>query len=226
MRAPRPLPALLFAAAALTGGCQNGEFLYGSLASDVQRLTGFGDEAPATPPELPAAAGEAPPIILGFEAIRVALPYAGDSGGSATYVSPDGIELAVRDGYVVRITGLGVEVPGTYMAADSPLYGELGAAAVRGETADRVVEYWKDRRKIRDKYRCTLSATARPGGGTVVDEACKRYFDPYGFTNRYWLTAQGEKECSRQWLNPDLAPLQIFATEQQALTLDLTKDGC
>lgn len=208
-------------------GCSNGEFLYGKALGDLSTIAGV--DTRFSPKEEPKAATElppGPPLIVGFEAIRVALPYAGESGASKTYTSPDGVDMAMTGTFVTRATGLGIDMQANYLPADSAWFSGLSDAAKAGATSDRVVEYWEKNRMKRDKYSCALSETPRPNGGSVIDETCKRYFEPVSFTNRYWLTADNAVECSRQWINPKLSPLQFFSTEQQALTLDLTEGGC
>ncbi len=210
--------------------CSNGKFTYGKALGDVSKLTGFttGYEEidPAFSEGTVTKAPEGPPLIVGFEAIRVAIPLAEKSGVSKTYASPDGVVIAMNSGFVTRATGLGIDMNGSYLRADSPWFNGLDKAATEGLSADRVIEYWENSRLKRDKYRCGLKVTPREGGGSLIDETCKRYFDPEGFVNRYWIKADSTIECSRQWIHPKLSPLQFFSTEQQALTLDLTKNGC
>lgn len=210
--------------------CSNGEFLYGKALGDVSKLTGFSTGYEELDPSLSEVAvtkaPAGPPLIVGFEAIRVAIPLAGASGESQTYAAPDGVVIAMNRGFVTRATGLGVDLNGSYLPANSAWFGGMAQAAKNGETSDRVIEYWEQSRLKRDKFRCSLTATPREGGGTLVDESCKRYFEPETFVNRYWVKADDTIECSRQWINPKLSPLQFFSTEQQALTLDLTKNGC
>lgn len=211
-------------------GCTNGKFTYGKALGDVAGLTGVTTGYEEVDPSLAeVAVTKAPtgaPLIVGFEAVRVAIPLAGASGESQTYAAPDGVVVAMNNGFVTRATGLGVDMNGSYLPADSPWFDGLGKAAESGLTSDRVIEYWEKNRLKRDKFRCTLTATPRKSGGSLIDESCKRYFEPEAFVNRYWLKADDSIECSRQWIHPKLSPLQFFSTEQQALTLDLTKNGC
>jgi len=211
--------------------CSNGKFSYGRALGDISGLTGVETgfeekEAAAVIPAALTAAAEGPPLIVGFKAIRVALPLAGQSGPSKTYTSPDGVVIAMNNGFVTRATGLGIDLNGGYLPADSPWWTGLNEAASSGANSERVIEYWQRGRIKRDKFRCTLSANSREGGGSIIDETCKRYFEPFSFENRYWLKADGSIECSRQWIHPELDPLQFFGTEQQATTLDLTKNDC
>jgi len=210
--------------------CSNGNFIYGKALGDVSKLTGVTtgyEELDPTLSEVAVTKAPAgPPLIVGFEAIRVAIPLAGASGESQTYAAPDGVVIAMNRGFVTRVTGLGVDMNGSYLPADSAWFGGMEKATRDGAASDRVIEYWQKSRLKRDKFRCTLTSTPREGGGSLVDESCKRYFEPETFVNRYWVKADDTIECSRQWINPKLAPLQFFSTEQQALTLDLTKNGC
>lgn len=211
--------------------CSNGEFTFGKALGDLSRVTGVktGLEPEAESAVAPAAltaAAEGPPLIVGFKAIRVAIPLAGKSGPSKTYASPDGVVIAMNDGFVTRATGLGIDLRGSYLPADSLWFNGLKEAAEISGTSDRVIEYWEQGRTKRDKFRCSLSSSPRTNGGTVVDEVCKRYFEAFEFKNRYWLATDGSIECSLQWIHPKLDSLQFFGTEQQATTLDLTKNGC
>jgi len=225
------IPALAAAVCMLAlAACSNGKFKYGKALGDISGFTGVetGLEEVDTAAAQAAltAAAKGPPLIVGFKAIRVAIPLAGQSGPSQTYASPDGVVIAMNAGFVTRATGLGLDLNGSYLPADSPWWDGLEKAAANGASSDRVIEYWEAGRAKRDKFRCTLNATQRDGGGAVVDETCKRYFEPFSFVNRYWLKADNSIECSRQWVHPKLDPLQFFGTEQQAITLDLTKGGC
>ena len=211
--------------------CSNGKFIYGKALGDISKITGVetGLEDTIAPVATPAAltgVAEGPPLIVGFEAIRVAIPLAGESGVSKTYASPDGVVIAMNKGFVTRTTGLGVDLNGSYMRANSPWFDGLEEAAQNGSIAERVIEYWELGRSKRDKFSCALKTSARAGAGVLVDETCSRYFSSFEFKNRYWIDAAGEIECSRQWIHPKLAPLQFFRTEQQATTLDLTTGGC
>lgn len=206
--------------------CSNGEFAYSSGWEDFKTITGYGTPDAEQAAEQQASQASGAPLIVGFEAIRVALPYAGDSDGSKTYSSRDGVTIAMNSGIVTRATGLGIDMNGTYMSVDNPFLGNLVKAAQSGNSSDKVVEYWEQRRLKRDTFRCKFSIQPRKDGGSVIDEACKRYFEPTGFVNRYWIDAEDRIECSRQWIHPSLSPLQFFSTVQQALELDLTKNGC
>jgi len=211
--------------------CSNGKFAFGDALGDFSRVTGVktGLEAAAESNVVPAALtapAEGPPLIVGFKAIRVAIPIAGQSGPSQTYASPDGVVIAMNSGFVTRATGLGIDLRGSYLPANSPWFGGLDSAVQNGDTTDRVIEYWEKGRTKRDKFHCSLKELSRESGGALVDEVCKRYFDDYEFNNRYWLAEDGSIECSRQWIHPKLDPLQFFRTEQQATTLDLVKGGC
>jgi len=225
--------SVIAAAACLVGlsACSNGKFKFGQALGDVSRITGVetGFEEKTASNIAPAAltaADEGPPLIVGFKAIRVAIPLAGKSGPSKTYASPDGVVIAVNSGFVTRATGLGIDLRGSYLPVDSPWFDRLDSAADNNRTTERVIEYWEDGRSKRDKFQCTLTKAPREAGGTIVDETCKRFFEEFEFKNRYWLAANGSIECSRQWIHPKLDPLQFFGTEQQATTLDLTENGC
>lgn len=211
--------------------CSNGKFTFGNALGDISRVTGVKTgleeetESSVVPASLTATA-EGPPLIVGFKDIRVALPLVGRSGSSKIYTSPDGVVIAMNNGFVARATGLGIDLSGSYFEAHSPWLSGLKAAATEGSTTDRVIEYWEQGRVKRDKFHCTLSETPRETGGKIVDETCKRYFEDFSFVNRYWLRENGRFECSRQWIHPKLDPLQFFRTEQQATTLDLIDGGC
>lgn len=224
----RIIPAL--AATLALAACSNGEFIYGKALGDLSQVTGITtgyEESDAVTTEIAAKpAGEEAPLIVGFQAIRVAIPFVGTSGDSKTYVSPDGVVLAMNQDFVARATGIGVDLNGMYLPADSPWLSGLPEAAAAGARTDRVLEYWELGRLVRAKYDCGLDARPRAGGGLVIDETCKRYFEPDAFVNRYWTRADGSVECSRQAISQRLPPLQFFATEQQAVTLDLMTQAC
>jgi len=211
--------------------CSNGKFTFGTALGDISRVTGVKtgleeeSELSVEPAALTATA-EGAPLIVGFKTIRVAIPLAGQSGPSKTYASPDGVVIAMNNGFVTRATGLGIDLRGSYLPENSPWFNGLKNAAQNGELSDRVIEYWEQGRTKRDKFQCALTEVPQEGSGSIVDETCKRYFEQFRFTNRYWLAADGSIECSRQWIHPKLAPLQFFRTEQQATTLDLTNNGC
>jgi len=180
---------------ALTG-CSNGDFIYGKALGDVANLTGVStgleEIDTATPEVAVTAAPEGPPLIVGFKEIRVAIPLAGKSGESLTYAAPDGVVLlSMNNGFVTRVIGLGTDMNGSYLPADSAWYTGLSTAAADGATTDRVIEYWEDHRIKRDKFRCKLTSSVREGGGELIDETCKRYFEPENFVNRYWVRADG-----------------------------------
>ena len=211
--------------------CSNGKFTFGNALGDISRVTGVktGLEEETGSNVAPAAltgVAEGPPLIVGFKAIRVAIPLAGQSGPSKTYASPDGVVIAMNNGFVTRATGLGIDLRGSYLPAGSPWFDGMDSAVKSGAMTDRVIEYWEQGRTKRDKFQCSLNALPRESAGIVVDETCKRYFEDYEFRNRYWLAADGSIECSRQWIHPKLDPLQFFKTEQQATTLDLVEGGC
>lgn len=207
------------------GGCRNGDLAVGSALPDLSTMTGFGADA-ADLPDRPIPAEPGPPLLVGFQAIRVAIPYAGDSGVSKTYISDDGVTIAMNNGFVARVIGLGIDLNAAYLPKDSPWFGGLIRAAKAGASEDRIYEYWEKRVIKRDKFRCTLEMQDRPGGGAIIDETCKLYFEPDSFTNRYWVTSDDQIECSRQRVHPIIPPLQFFRTEQQAATLDLIEQGC
>jgi hypothetical protein len=210
--------------------CSNGDFIYGKALGDLASFTGITtglEEVDPNTAEIAVTPADAePPLVVGFEAIRVAIPFAGASGPSKTYVSPDNVVIAMNGPFVTRATGIGADLNGGYLPAGSPWFGNLAAAADEGASSDRVLEYWELGRLTRAKFRCDLSTAPRADGGQVIEEYCKRYFEPEEFTNRYWTRADGSVECSLQQFHPQLSQLQFFATEQQALTLNLTEQGC
>jgi len=210
--------------------CSNGKFIYGKALGDISSLTGVTTGLEEVDPTLNevavTAAAKGPPLIVGFNAIRVAIPLAGASGESLTYAAPDGVVIAMNKGFVTRTSGLGTDLNGAYLPANSPLFAGLGKAAAENAQIDRIFEYWEKSRVKHDSFRCSLKAKPRENGGSIIDETCKRFFKDEGFTNRYWTKADDTIECSRQWIHPKLAPLQFFETEQQALSLDLTESGC
>jgi len=84
--------------------CSNGKFSFGDALGDISRVTGVktgleaeteSTESNVAPASLTSAA-EGPPLIVGFKAIRVAIPLAGKSGLSKVYASPDGVVIVMN----------------------------------------------------------------------------------------------------------------------------------
>ena len=101
--------------------CSNGKFQYAKALGDISGITGvktgYEEVDTAAAQAALTAAAKGPPLIVGFKAIRVAIPLAGQSGPSQTYASPDGVVIAMNAGFVTRVTGLGtVEIQDSYFA--------------------------------------------------------------------------------------------------------------
>ncbi len=215
----------------ILSACSNGDFIYGKALGDISQITGVSTGLEPKEDTLPrgiaaTAAASGPPLIVGFNDIRVAIPLVAESGQSLTYVAPDGFVISMNKGFVTRTSGLGTDLNGVYLPADTPIFAGLNKAAKDELTIERIYEYWEKSRIKQDTVRCEFTSRPRKNGGAVIDEICSRYFEDKAFTNRYWTKADDTIECSRQWIHPKLAPLQFFSTDQQALTLDLTQNGC
>ncbi len=213
--------ALAFAIAGLAA-CTNGKFDSNPVFDYGLEYVGLGKKA--APVEETASVG--PPLIVGYQAIRVAIPGVGPRGQSNYFIAPDGVEIAMNGLFAVRVIGLGLDLEGMYLPADSPYTGDFVAAARANESSQRVVEFWKKGRISRESLRCDLSFETRTDGKNIINERCKKYFDDFSFNNRYWLDEKDEIICSSQWFHPDADVLQFFKTPQQALAIDLRTQDC
>jgi len=214
--------AIAALALAALAACENGRFMSNPILDFGLERVGLGRGAAKAPVEVPSVG---PPLIVGYNDIRVALPGVGERGPSRYYVASDGVEVGMNDGLVTRVIGLGLDLQGMYFAPDSPYLGNL-VAAVRAQTVDeRVADYYVKGRIVHDTYRCALSYAPGEGDKGVITEECRRFFGTSGFRNTYWT--EGDRVvCSLQWFHPEADMLQFFETEQQAVSLDLRKQGC
>ncbi len=206
---------------AALAACTNGKFNSNPIFDYGLRKVGLAKE-PA-PPEAKPSIG--PPLIVGYKDIRVAIPGVGNRGKSAYFVAPDGVEIAMNNGFVTRVIGLGIDLEGMYLPVESPyIVGFVQGARERAVT-DRVAEYYRKGRISRDSYKCALSYEESGEGKGLIKERCRRYFGDTGFENVYWV--EGDRIiCSKQWFHPKGDFLQFFETAAQATTLDLRKQGC
>ncbi len=202
--------------------CTNGQFNSNPVFDYGLKLAGLGKKPEAA--EVAPSVG--PPLIVGYKEIRVAIPGVGPRGRSDYFVAPDGVEIAMNGIFPVRVIGLGLDLEGMYLPADSPYVGDFVAAARANASSQRVFEYWRKGRISRESLRCDLSLQTLANGKNIINERCKKFFDDLGFSNRYWLDENDEIICSRQWFHPDADVLQFFKTSQQALSIDLRKDDC
>jgi len=214
-----------FAALAVTAlaACENGRFKSNPAFDYGLDLAGLGREEIAAP--VVAAPSVGAPLIVGYNAVRVAIPSVGNRGQSRYFVAPDGVEIATNNGMVTRVIGLGLDLQGMFLATDSPYLGNLVAAARRGATAERVADYYRKGEILHDTYRCALSYAPGAGKKGIVIERCRRFFGSSGFQNTYW-TEDDRIVCSIQWFHPDADMLQFFETAEQAQSLDLRQQGC
>ena len=203
--------------------CENGRIADSPALNLALDYVGLGaKDNEETPPEIPTSTF--PPLLVGLKAIRVSLPHAGTQGVVERYVAPDGVELALVNGFVTRAIGIGVNLEGMYLPADSPyLAADFPAAALAAGEAERVVEIWREQERVRQTFLCRFDPN---DDGTIITETCRLYFDNFTFTNRYWLDADGAVTCSAQWFHPDASFLQFFSTVEQATSLDLAKQDC
>lgn len=212
--------AILFALAALAA-CTDGEFSGGPAVDLGLDLVGLGEEE-AQPPAPALSIGA--PLIVGYNAIRVALPGTGTSGQSQTFAAPDGAQIAMNSGHVTRVIGLGVDLQGMFLPV-TPYAKGFVRAAQEGAITERVADYFKEGRIVHDIFRCSLVYVPSEGAKGVITEQCRRFFGGPGFRNTYW-TEENRIICSLQWFHPEADFLQFFETEQQAQTLDLNRQGC
>lgn len=220
----RIVPALgAFALLAGLSACTNGKFNGGPVVDAGLDLFGYGKTAEPAPEE--AAPSIGPPLIVGYRTTRVAIPSVGARGQSRYFVAPDGVEIAMNQGFVTRVVGLGVNLEGMFLPAESPYLNDFVDSARKGEVTDRTADYYRKGRILHDHFRCALTYVPREGTKGIVNEQCRRFFGGPGFRNTYW-TDGGSIVCSLQWFHPDADPLQFFQTAQQAQSLDLTKQGC
>jgi len=202
--------------------CSNGEFDSNPVIDLGLDYLGYG-EKPAPLPDPKPSIG--PPLLVGYQAVRVAIPGVGKRGQSQYYVAPDGVEIAMNNGFVTRVFGLGVNLEGMYLPVDGPYLNDFVGAARERAVTQRVAEYYRKGRITRDSYRCDLSFDGGETDKGLIKERCSRFFGDSGFTNRYWVEG-GRVICSIQWFHPDGGRLQFFDTAAQAQTLDLRKQGC
>jgi len=214
--------ALAAIAIAALAACENGRFRSNPLLDFGLQAVGLGRGAAEAPVEQPSVG---PPLIVGYNDIRVGIPGTGARGESLYYVASDGVEIAMNSGNVTRVIGLGLDLQGMYLAPDSPYLGNLVAAARERTVAERVADYYVKGRIVHDTYRCGLSYAPGAGNRGVVTEQCRRFFGTSGFQNTYWVE-NDRIVCSLQWFHPDADMLQFFETAEQAKTLDLRRQGC
>lgn len=223
MKHPMRVAAMTLLVAVLAG-CANGKFQSNVLLDAALSRVGLGGKAAAAA-AAPAGEPKGPPLIAGYKEIRVAVPFDSDRGLSKFYVSPDGVSIAMLNGFVTRVVGIGVDLQGAFLDANGIYLGDFVAAARAGGEGERIAEYWEKGRIRRDNYRCTLAIAALEGGKEVIDETCKRYFGEDSFTNRYWVE-NDSIVCSRQWFHPKGDVMQFFTTAEQAVSIDLRTGNC
>jgi hypothetical protein len=222
-KGPSALRMLALAGVALgtLAACTNGKFNSNPLFDLGLRAVGLADTPAA--PEARESIG--PPLIVGYNDIRVAIPGVGDRGQSAYFIAPDGVEIAMNGKFVTRVIGLGIDLEGMYLPIDSPYVGDFIDAARNRDVTSRVAEYYRKGRVTRDSYKCALTVMKEDGDKGVISERCRRFFDDEGFENRYWFD-EGRIICSVQWFHPQGDVLQFFETAAQATSLDLRRQGC
>jgi len=221
---PRGTHRVAIAALALAAlaACENGRFRSNVLLDFGLKAVGLGQGTAEAPVERPSIG---PPLIVGYNDIRVGIPGVGKRGDSPYYIASDGVEIALNNGMVTRVIGLGLDLQGMYLAPDGPYLNDLVAAAREKAIGERVADYYVKGRIVHDTYRCALSYAPAEGNKGVVTEQCRRFFGTSGFRNTYW-TENDRIVCSIQWFHPDADMLQFFDTAEQARTLDLRRQGC
>ena len=216
----------MIAVIALAGltACSNGEFNSNPVFDYGLDLMGLGEEDEAPAPQPTTSIG--PPLYVGYKTIRVAIASTGSSGQSRTFVAPDGVEIAMNNGHVTQVIGLGLNLEGMYLPAESPYVTNFVQAARDETVTERTADYYVQRKIVHDTFRCALTYVPREGTKGIVNEQCRRFFGGPGFRNTYW-TDEDRIVCSLQWFHPQAEqPLQFFETPEQAQTLDLNEQGC
>ena len=168
-----------------------------------------------------------PVFIVGYKTIRVAIPINSELGPTKTYIAPDGAEISVANGMATRVIGLGLDMEGMYLTPDSMYLNNFVSRAKAGEEGERVIEFRTEGRLFRERFFCRFETKTRAGKTDLMSETCVRASQyPGTFTNKFWIDGDNKVTCSLQWFHPKAQMLQFFSTEQQALSLDLTKQDC
>jgi len=203
--------------------CTNGRFNGGPILDTSLDLLGIGKKVAQEPREEATTVG--PPLIVGYKTARVALPNTRTKGKSRYFAAEDGVEIATNGGFVTRVVGLGLNLEGMFLPAESPYLNDFVGSARKGSVTDRIANYYRKGYILDDSFRCSLTYVPREGTKGIVNEQCRRSFGGPGFRNTYWT--DGDRiVCSLQWFHPDADHLQLFETAAQAQTLDLNQQGC
>ncbi|WP_407493685.1 YjbF family lipoprotein [Pseudooceanicola sp. MF1-13] len=196
-------------AVALTGllvACSTGSDTVGnSQTLDLLKATVTRNKAPAPTatrdqlraaitPEFRAQSGNVPLLLVSSLRVPVSsiLSRASVNQNVETYITPDQITFALRDGILIASRGLGYDL----MAADVSGVSERIRAG--SGTAVRTHKYLDGKNQL-VPYRFDCSY-ARAGAEVV--ESCSG--EGLSFTNKYTLGAGGRIAVSTQWVSPGL----------------------
>lgn len=128
---------------------------------------------------------------------------------ASTWLTPDGISLTNRGGFLIATRGLGHDL----MVAD--VSGVQVAIASGGGTATRTHEYLDGNDQIQtERYSCTITRDGaqtieifeRRYATTAYSENCN---GSSNFTNRYWIDGKGVVWRAKQWVSPAIGYLEI-----------------
>tara|TARA_R110002012_G_scaffold47399_1_gene124203 strand:- start:9383 stop:10018 length:636 start_codon:yes stop_codon:yes gene_type:complete len=139
-------------------------------------------------------------IIATLEQRQVSsvLLEAGRNGDTVTYLTPDGISLALREGMLVGTRGLGFDL----MNADV----EEPLAALAGGAASGVVRLHRyldgENATVLRSFVCDYVRS-----GSNIAETC--HTPDLTVNNSYEMTQDGRIAASRQWIGPDLGYVKI-----------------
>lgn len=203
--------------------CANGAFVKSPMLDMALEASGLVPKA--AQPSAPAAQEVlGPPLIIGLGKNRVAMPFVAEQGSIKQYASPDGVAVAMNNGFVSRTSGIGLDLEGQFLEADGLYMNGFVQKARAGETGQRIIEVWNKGSIQSTIFTCRFTTSKTEAGRETIDEYCSAFHEG-SFENRYWLE-DDTVICSRQTFRPDAPPIQLFSTETQAVTLDLTEGDC
>lgn len=150
-------------------------------------------------PDLSAVPGEALlRVYIPSRNASALLKRAGSNGDVETWISPDNVSIALRQGVVVATRGLGFDMMG----------GDAGntlaaLAAPGGGVYRRQMRYLTG-----DNHSTWIAAgCGMKAGDGRFEERCLARRDR--FTNLYWTDGAGRVIRSRQWISPQVGQIDI-----------------
>ncbi|MAM00302.1 MAG: hypothetical protein CL583_17825 [Alteromonadaceae bacterium] len=123
---------------------------------------------------------------------------AGRNGDTVTYLTPDGISMALREGMLVGTRGLGFDL----MNAD--VEEPLAALAGGADTGVVRLHRYLDGENATE-LRSFVCDYAR--NGATINETC--HTPGITINNSYEMTRQGQIAASRQWIGPEVGYVEI-----------------